>query len=43
MAATLLPDRNTLVAPGFLLPNVRGSFKPMTRLTITAKDRDPIK
>ena len=40
-AAALLPERKTLVAPGFLLPNVRGSDKPMRRLTMTANDREP--
>ena len=40
-AAGLLPERSTLVAPGFLLPKVRGSDSPMTRLTITAKASEP--
>ncbi len=40
-AAALLPERSTLVAPGFLLPKVRGSLRPMARLTITANDSEP--
>ena len=30
MAAALLPERSTLVAPGLLLPKVRGSFRPIS-------------
>ena len=40
-AAALLPERSTLVAPGFLLPKVRGSSSLMTRLTMTAKLSEP--
>jgi hypothetical protein len=40
-AAGLLPERSTLVAPGFLLPKVRGSLRPMARLTMTAKLSEP--
>jgi hypothetical protein len=43
MAASLLPERSTLVAPGFLLPKVRGSLRPKARLTMTANDSDPNK
>ena len=42
-AAVLLPERSTLVAPGLPLPNVRGSDKPIARLTMTANDNDPIR
>jgi hypothetical protein len=41
MAAGLLPERSTLVAPGFLLPKVRGSDRPIARLTRTAKASEP--
>ena len=42
--AYFLPDsRNTLVAPGFLEPAVRGSGKSKIRLTMTAEHTDPSK
>src|SRR5690606_3353610 len=40
-AAVLLPVRNTLVAPGFLEPKLRGAARPMARLTTTANGIDP--
>jgi hypothetical protein len=39
----LLPERSTLVAPGLPDPYVRGSAKPIERLTMTAKGTDPIR
>ncbi len=43
MAASLFPERSTLVAPGLPEPYERGSARPMTELTITAKEIEPIR
>src|SRR5690625_2392740 len=42
-AAILLPLRSTLVAPGFLEPNWRGSGNRINLLITTAKGIEPIK
>ena len=42
-AASLLPRRYTLVAPGLPEPAWRGSGSPMRRETITALEMDPIR
>jgi hypothetical protein len=43
IAAVLLPLLSTLVAPGFFEPYERGSARPITELTITANDTEPIR
>src|SRR5690606_18735552 len=40
-AAFLLPERSTLVAPGLPDPKLRGSCRPMRRLTTTANGIEP--
>src|SRR5690606_29549435 len=42
-AAVLLPLRRTLVAPGLPEPKLRGSRRPIIRLTSTANDTEPIR
>jgi len=42
-AAALRPVRSTLVAPGLPEPKLRGSGSPMSLLTMTANDREPMR
>jgi hypothetical protein len=42
-AASLLPVRSTLVAPGLPEPKLRGSDRPKAFETITAKGSEPIR